>query len=193
MASIQVRAMPLAGCPDHGFHQKFGGRSVVSLPEVVVRAQRMDARRGFVIAVLGGATFLAAGCTRGLDSAATQMMGTGGVMSGAGGGGGNTEATDARVKADSVCLYDVDAAHVSTENASDACLFAIDYPTDTNAQGEDFRIVVDGIPLMRDPTNGWTYTDATQRVVRIVGPACDAFKAGAVQTVWVEWYCTGIP
>ena len=135
--------------------------------------------------------FKQAGSTR--TGAGGQPSGGTGGAGGAAGGGGNTEATDARVKADSACLYDVDAVHVSTENASDACLFVIDHPTDTNAQGEDFRIVVDGIPLMPDPTNGWTYTDATQRVVRIVGPACDAFKAGAVQTVWVEWYCTGIP
>ena len=52
---------------------------------------------------------------------------------------------------------------------------------------EAFRIIVDGVQLPQDSTNGWTYTDATQRVVRIVGPTCDAVKAGAVQTVWVEW------
>ena len=162
---------------------------MVSLPQVVVRAQQIDARRGFIVAMLGVATFLVAGCTRDLDSVTTQMTGTGGIMTG---GGGNTGATDARVKSDSACMYDVDAVHVSTENASDACLFRIDYPTG-DVPVEAFRIIVDGLPILQDPTNGWTYTDATQRVVRIVGPTCDAFKAGAVQTVWVEWYCTGIP
>src|SRR4051812_45666244 len=112
-----------------------------------MRAQQMDARGGFIIAALGLATFLAPGCTRDLDSATTMMTGTGGIMTG---GGGNTEAADARVKADSACLYDVDAVHVSTEDASDACLFLIEHPTDTNAQGEDFRIIVDGVALMRD-------------------------------------------
>ena len=58
---------------------------------------------------------------------------------------------------------------------------------------EAFRIIVDGVQLPQDSTNGWTYTDATQGVVRIAGPTCDAVKAGAVQAVWIEWYCTGIP
>jgi len=104
MASIQVRAMPLAWWPDHGFHRKVGGRSMVWLPEVVVRAQRTDVPRGFLSAVLGVATFLASGCVRDLDSATMQT-----------------------------------------------------------------------------------------RVVRLVGPTCDAVKAGTAQTVWVEWYCTGVP
>jgi hypothetical protein len=172
------------------FHRKFGGRSVVSFPEVVVRGQRMGARRDLIVAMFGVATFLAAGCTRDLDSATMPMTGTSGIMTG---GGGNRGATDARVKADSACMYDVDAVHVSTENASDACLFRIDYPTATGIPVEAFRIIVDGLPILQDPVNGWTYTDATERVVRIVGPTCDAFKAGAAQTVWVEWYCTGIP
>jgi hypothetical protein len=150
----------------------------------------MDARRTFIIAVLGVATSLAAGCTRDLDSATMQTTGTGGIMTGT---GGNTSATDARVKADSACQYDVDAVHVPTENASDACLFRIDYPTDTGVPVEAFLIIVDGAEVPQDATNGWTYTDATQRVIRLVGPTCDAFKAGAVQTVWVEWVCTGVP
>ena len=81
---------------------------------------------------------------------------------------------------------------MSTENTSDACLY-MHYAARPDVPVDAFRIIVDGVQLPQDSTNGWTYTDATQRVVRIVGPTCDAVKAGAVQTVWVEWYCSGIP
>ena len=37
--------------------------------------------------------------------------------------GRNSPPTDARVKVDSLCQYDVDAVHVSTENTGDACLY----------------------------------------------------------------------
>src|SRR3954447_17130649 len=141
---------------------------VVSLPEAVVKARSMEVRCRFTFVVLGIATCVAAGCTRDLDPATMQMTGTGGIMTGS---GGNPGATDARVKTDSACQYDVDAVHVSTENSSDACLFLIEYPTDANLPSDAFRVVVDGVRLPQDPTNGWTYTDATQRVVRIVGPA----------------------
>ena len=150
----------------------------------------MEVRCPFVIALLGVAASVAAGCTRDLDPGTMQMTGTGGVMTGS---GGNTGSTDARVKVDAACQYDVDAVRVSTENAGDACLFSIEYPTDPDVPIEAFRIIVDGVELPEDSTNGWTYTDATQRVVRIAGPTCDAVKAGAVQTVWIEWICTGIP
>jgi len=50
----------------------------------------------------------------------------------------------------------------------------------------------DGVRLQSDPANGWTYTDITQRVVRIAGPPCDAIKAGTVQMIWIEFYCYGI-
>ena len=141
----------------------------------------MDVRRRLILALLGGAASVVAGCTRDLDPATMQLTGT----------GGNTGATDARVKADSQCQYDVDAVRVSTDDAGVACLYLI-APPDPNLAVDRFRIVVDGVPLPPDPTNGWTYTDATQRVVQIVGPTCDAINAGNVRTVWVEWYCYGI-
>ena len=157
----------------------------------------MDVRRRFIIAWLGIAASVVAGCARDLNPGTMQMTGTGGAMTGTGGvmtgAGGNTGAIDARVKADAACQYDVDAVRVSTENAGDACLFLIAHPTDPDVPVEAFRIIVDGVQLPQDSTNGWTYTDATQRVVRIAGPTCDAVKAGTVQAVWIEWICTGIP
>ena len=119
------------------------------------------------------------------------MSGAGGATGDAGAGtGGGTGATDARVKADSRCQYDVDAVPASVDGGGDPCMFLIEYPADPNLDA--FRIIVDGVRLQPDPTDGWTYTDITQRVVRIVGPTCDAIKAGTVQMIWVEFYCYGI-
>ena len=98
--------------------------------------------------------------------------------------------TDARVKADSQCLYDADAVPASVDGGVDPCAFLIEYPADPNLDA--FRIIVDGVRLQSDPTNGWTYTDITQTVFRIAGPTCDAIKAGTVQTIWIEFYCYGI-
>ncbi len=152
----------------------------------------MDVRRRFTIALLGLAASVVAGCTRDLEPATMQTTGSGGASGAAGSGGRNSPPTDARAKVDSLCQYDVDAVHVSTENTGDACLYSIT-PPDADVPVDAFRIIVDGVQLPQDSTNGWTYTDATQRVLRIVGPTCDAVKAGAVQTVWVEWYCAGLP
>jgi hypothetical protein len=152
----------------------------------------MDVRRRILIALLVVAASVGAGCTRDLEPATMPTTGSGGASGAAGSGGRNSPPTDARAKVDSLCQYDVDAVHVSTENTSDACLYSI-APPDADVPVDAFRIIVDGVQLPQDSTNGWTYTDATQRVFRIVGPTCDAVKAGAVQTVWVEWYCSGIP
>jgi hypothetical protein len=151
----------------------------------------MDVRRRFIIGLLGVAASVGAGCTRDLEPVTMQMTGSGGASGAAGSGGRTSPPTDARGQADSKCQYDVDAVPVSTENTGDACLYLI-APPDPNLPVDAFRIVVDGVQLLPDATNGWTYTDATERVFRIVGPTCDAIKAGTVQTVWVEWYCYGI-
>jgi len=74
------------------------------------------------------------------------------------------------------CNDVVNAVHVSTENPGDACLFLIPDP-DPNVVVDAYRITVNGAYLPQDTINGWTYTDATQRVIRIVGPTCDAIKA----------------
>lgn len=150
----------------------------------------MNVRRRVVISLLGAWTLVAVGCARDLGSGSGQSTGNGGA-GGDAGTGDRVTATDARLKADSQCQYDVDAVHVSTENPGDACLFAVPAP-DPTLPVDRFRIVVDGVELAPDSINGWGFTDATQRVVRIAGPACDAIKAGTVQTVWVEWYCYGI-
>jgi hypothetical protein len=150
----------------------------------------MGVRHLFTVALLGVVAPGAAGCTRDVDRATLPVTGAGGVLTSAGGDAG---ATDARLKGDSACAYDVDAVPVSTENTGDACLFLVEYPTDPGVPIEAFRMIVDGVVLYEEATNGWTYTDATQRRVRLAGPACDAVKAGGVQTVWIEWYCTGIP
>ncbi len=121
-----------------------------------------------------------------------RMSGAGGATSDAGPGtGGSQGATDARIKADSMCQYDVDAVPASVDGGGDPCTFLIE-PPDPTLPVDAYRIIVDGVQLLPDPTNGWTYTDATQRVFRIVGPTCDAIQAGTVQTIWVEFYCVGI-
>src|SRR4051812_36008082 len=100
----------------------------------------MDVRHLFTVALLGVAAPGAAGCTRDLDRATTPVTGAGGVVTGAGGEAGST---DARLKSDSACAYDVDAVPVSTENTGDACLFLIERPTDPNVPAGAFRIIVD--------------------------------------------------
>lgn len=105
---------------------------------------------------------------------------------------GGASMTDVRVKADSQCQYDVDATPVSADGGGDPCTFLIKWPSG-DLPVDAFRIIVDGMPVPPDPTNGWTYTDRTQQIIRIGGPTCDAIKNGTVQTVWVEFYCAGIP
>ena len=162
----------------------------------------MDARRVLVLLVLGACAGEGAACSGSLASEPMRMSGVGGTTGDTGAGtggairdagaasGGSTGATDARVKADSQCLYDVDAVPASVDGGVDPCAFLIEYPADPNLDA--FRIIVDGVRLQSDPTNGWTYTDITQTVFRIAGPTCDAIKAGAVQTIWIEFYCYGI-
>jgi len=145
----------------------------------------MDRGRRFVILLLGAGALAFVGCSRDLDPGTMRMTGTGGVMTDAGTGGhaGHPDATN--------CHDLVDAVHVSTENPGDACLFAIPDP-DPNVVVDAYRILVNGMYLPQDSIAGWGYTDATQRVIRIAGPVCDAIKAGSVQTVVVEYYCNGI-
>ena len=71
----------------------------------------MDVRRRFIIALLGLAASVVAGCTRDLDPATMQTTGSGGASGAAGSGGRNSPPTDARAKVDSLCQYDVDAVH----------------------------------------------------------------------------------
>ena len=78
------------------------------------------------------------------------------------------------------CVRDLDP--VSTANSGDSCLYAIPpWPSDPSFDG--FHVVVDGAFVPQDATIGWTLTDATQRVIPINGPTCDAIQAGTVQTV----------
>ena len=147
----------------------------------------MDQGRRFVILLLGAGALAIVGCSRDLDPGTMQTTGVGGATSDAGkatgGDAGPTDATN--------CHYVVNAVRVMTENPSDACLFAIPDP-DPNVVVDGYRILVNGMYLPQDSIAGWGYTDATQRVIRIAGPVCDAIKAGSVQTVVVEYYCTGI-
>jgi hypothetical protein len=153
----------------------------------------MDARRVLVLLVLGGCAGAGAACSGSLAPAPMGMRGAGGATGDAGAGtGGSTVATDARAKADSLCQYDVDAVPASVDGGGDPCTFLVEYPVEPALPVDAFRIIVDGVQLPYDQTNGWTYTDVTQRVVRIVGPTCDAIKAGTVRTIWVEFYCYGI-
>lgn len=160
-----------------------------------------DARRVLVLLALVGT---GAACSGSLASERMRMSGAGGTTGDTGAGtggairdagagtGGSAGPTDARVKADSTCQYDVDAVPASVDGGADPCTYLIEYPADPELPVDAFRIIVDGVRLQFDPTNGWTYTDVTQRVVRIAGPTCDAIKAGAVQTIWIEFYCYGI-
>jgi hypothetical protein len=148
-----------------------------------------NGRWSSVISLLGALAFVVdVGCARGLDPAMMQSTGQGGAS---GDAGGQADATDARANADSQCQYDVVAVPVSTENPGDHCLFLVPTP-DPNLPVDRFRILVNGTVVPEDSIAGWGFTDATERVIRIAGPVCDAIQAGSVQLVVVEWYCYGI-
>jgi hypothetical protein len=146
---------------------------------------------GLTLLALGSCAVVGASCSGSLAREPMWMSGAGGGTGDA--GGGNTGAIDARVKADSMCQYDVDAVPASVDGGGDPCAFLVVFPSDPNLPVDAFRIIVDGVQLPLDAANGWTYTDSTQRVVTIAGPTCDAIKAGSVHTIWVEFYCAGIP
>ena len=148
-----------------------------------------NGRQRSVISLLGACALVAVvGCTRDLDSGATQS--TGGAKGDAG-TGGSAGATDARANADSQCQYDVVAMPVATENPGDHCLYLVPDP-DPSVAVDRFRVLVNGSEVPADSIAGWGFTDATERVIRIAGPVCDAIKAGSVSAVVVEWYCYGI-
>lgn len=145
----------------------------------------MDQGRRFVILLLATGALAAVGCSRDLDPRTMQMTGTAGA-------GGSTSDAGEGTGGDATNCHDlVNAMHVMTENPGDACLFAIPDP-DPSVVVDAYRILVNGMYLPQDSIAGWGYTDATQRVIRIAGPVCDAIKAGSVQTVVVEYYCSGI-
>ena len=76
--------------------------------------------------------------------------------------------------ASAACVRDLDP--VSTESHGASCLYAIPpWPSDPSFDG--FHVVVDGAFVPQDAPIGWTFTDATQRVIRINGPTCDAIEA----------------
>ena len=157
------------------------------------RAMNSFARRFLVLLALGGCAVVGAACGGSLAPEPMQTGGPDGATGDAGlGSGGDRGATDAHVKADSMCQYDVDAVPASVDGGNDPCAFLVEYPADPALPVSAFRIIVDGVQLPLDPTNGWTHTDDTQRVIRIAGPVCDAIKAGTIQTIWVEFYCPGI-
>ena len=148
---------------------------------------------GLTLLALGSCVGAGAACSGSLAPEPMRMSGAGGATGDAGvGGGGSTGAIDARVKADTMCQYDVDAVPASVDGGGDPCAFLIVWPSVPDLPADAFRIIVDGVQLPLDPTIGWTYADDTQRVVRIAGPTCDAIKAGTVETIWVEFYCYGI-
>jgi hypothetical protein len=47
----------------------------------------------------------------------------------------------------------------------------------------------DGRMVPRDATNGWTYADATNRVIRFNGTACNELNSGTVRTVNASFNC----
>jgi hypothetical protein len=110
------------------------------------------------------------------------------------GTGGAMDATDVRVKADSICDYDLDAIPTTPEDGGDRCTFSIPPPptTDGTTRRDAIRIIVDGVTIPYDIDAGWSYTDVTSTQFRLHGPSCDAIQAGGVHTIWVHFYCPGL-
>jgi len=44
-----------------------------------------------------------------------------------------------------------------------------------------------------DPTNGWTYTDATNTAIQLHGSSCDGVKSGTYTNVQFVYACDGVP
>jgi hypothetical protein len=69
-----------------------------------------------------------------------------------------------------------------------ACSFAVPCP-----EGDMFRIELStgasAIPRDTTHNNGWDYTDASQLMVRIYGPACTAVMSGAAGDVLITALC----
>jgi len=109
-------------------------------------------------------------------------------------GGGMADATDVRVKADSICDYDLDAIPTTPEDGGDRCTFSIPPPptTDGTTSRENIEIIIDGVTIPPDVDAGWSYTDVTSTQFRLHGPSCDAVQAGGVHTIWVHFYCPGL-
>mgnify|MGYP002381967061 CR=1 FL=1 len=47
----------------------------------------------------------------------------------------------------------------------------------------------DGVTVPRDPTNGWSYTDSTNRVIRFNGTSCTQLNSGMVRAVNASFNC----
>jgi hypothetical protein len=69
-----------------------------------------------------------------------------------------------------------------------SCTFNIGAPPDgTNTTG--LGVFGDGAKIPMDPSNGWSFTDATMTTIIINGPTCDQVLSGAVHDVTVAFVC----
>jgi hypothetical protein len=109
--------------------------------------------------------------------------------SGAGGAGGSTGAAGASDASDGPCSgFQTFPATPAAADAGDAaCTYQLPPP---DACSSGFAVHLDdGQTVPQDAQNGWTYTDQTQAVIQIRGPACDSITSGAVHTVCIEHRC----
>jgi len=69
-----------------------------------------------------------------------------------------------------------------------SCSFNIGAPPDgTTATG--LGVFGDGNKITMDPTNGWSFKDATMTTIILNGPICDQVMSGAVHDVSVAFVC----
>ena len=69
-----------------------------------------------------------------------------------------------------------------------SCSFNIGAPPDgTTAAG--LGVFGDGNRIMMDPTNGWSFKDATMTTIILNGPICDQVMSGTVHDVTVAFVC----
>ena len=69
-----------------------------------------------------------------------------------------------------------------------SCTLNIGVPPDgTTAVG--LGVFGDGAPIKMDPTNGWSFTDASMTSIIINGPMCDQVMTGTIKDVTVAFVC----
>lgn len=60
----------------------------------------------------------------------------------------------------------------------------------TPANDEDINVVINGVELLRDDPNGWSY-DAATKTITLLGASCDSVTSGGTSGIEVDLGCEG--
>jgi hypothetical protein len=89
---------------------------------------------------------------------------------------------------------ELEAALLTLVQVARTCIFAIPPPpsSDGTASRSRIGVKVDDKFIPHDPThtNGWDYKDASQGLIEVYGPVCDAVVADEIMKLSILFYCT---